>query len=249
MAQARSQIFSASFLRLATLCTLWIGASGCGSSGDGAPPTYVPSLYAVEKLQEALDQSAAGNVREAMDSVNAAIEDDPRFPEPQYWKSALFVRMGRFEDARVTLYRLFEIAPEHPEARMLHGLLLEKAGLIPEARSSYEIAVRTYQERLAAGQDNPGNMLEHAIALYLLRGRTVGLQNISEVLKAYPDYQPAQFVRSRISADDREFFLRQAIQPNRRSALSSTMPMPISESADTALSSDLLEPLSLPNDQ
>jgi len=226
---------------------LLIALTGCG--GESAPPDHVPSIYAVEQLQEALALSEAGAFREALEKANAAIDDDPRFPEAQYWKGALLVRLGHFEDARVTLHRLFDLAPEHPEARMLYGLLLEKADQVPEARASYEMAVETYAKRIDAGQDGPANHLEHAIAVFLHRGRTVGLQAIAAVVDRFPDYQPAKFIQTRIAANDRDFFLRQAVQPNRHSALSGRLPLPFRESVDTPLSGQMLEPLRIPETQ
>lgn len=218
---------------------------GCGSS-ESPPPPYTPSIYAIEKLDEAMARSDEGNFREALRLANEAMADDPQYAAARYWKSAFLVRLGRFEDARVTLHQLIALAPRHPEARMLYGLLMEKADLILEARASYEIAAAVYAERLAGGQNSPANHLEHAIATYLHRGRLVGLQTIAKVIEEFPEYQPAQFVRSRISADDRDFFLRQATQSKGRMALSGNLPMPLSEASDTALTGDLLESLSLP---
>jgi len=99
------------------------------------------------------------------------------------------------------------VRPHFATAHLFRGIFLEKLDRATEAMESYANAVRFFDAELARQPDAPKIALNRAIAVYLQSGKVGGLSAFNALLAKYPNYRPARFLKERILAGDRDYFL------------------------------------------
>ncbi len=107
----------------------------------------------------------------AFDYYRQAIERDPRNPDAYANLALAYQQAGRYEEARATYERLFDLAPAHAAGRNNLGSLFQAMGRTQDAIASYEKALEADPE-YANAYFNLGNIyrktgrLDEAVEMY-----------------------------------------------------------------------------------
>jgi tetratricopeptide (TPR) repeat protein len=157
--------------------------------------------------RKALESLKANQLKDALVQVEQALAEDPQFYSAYSNKALVLGKMGRYADAAQTLDQALEVKPDFSLAHLFRGIYLEKAGDTAAANASYRKAVEGYDLELTREDPTPEKAVHRAIAMYLLRGKTLGLREIFAILEQYPSYVAAARLRDRMLADDRDFFM------------------------------------------
>ena len=101
--------------------------------------------------------------------------------------------------------KALELGPDYPDAYLFRGVYLERLKKEEEARQCYARAAELFG-RQAKENPSPEAATHHAIAVYLGTGKVGGLSELNTIIKKYPSYQPAQYLRDKVLRDERNFF-------------------------------------------
>lgn len=180
---------------------------GCYQESAPDPSAYVPKTHAERLNKDAIEALQAGHKEEALKLIEEAVAADPAYAQAVCNKASILGRLGRYEEAKDAAAAAIAVRPHFALAHLLLGILLEKLGEESAALESYANAVRHFDEEVAQNPDAPKTALNRAIAVYLQSGKVGGLGAFNALLAKYPNYRPAQFLRERILAGDRNYFL------------------------------------------
>ena len=124
---------------------------------------------------------------------------------------------GDPEAAIVHLNETIDQAPGLGQAYVLRGMLREGQG-DAEAREDYEQAAACYDRALEQDPKSLDTAMDRCVALYLWRGQAAALHAVNDLLRDYPDYQPAASLRERIENNNRAYFINTAAPTNTEAA-------------------------------
>ncbi len=180
-------------------------ASGCYE----APPesSYTPKTIAVETYQAARESLAAGET-DALALAEAAYQADSIYPEAAWLYASLLGREGRYDDALAVCTRLCEESPNYVQAHLLEGILWDQSGNRESANGAYDRALAVFAHSDASARSRPAFCLYEAVTVFLRSGKLDGVRAINRVLKKFPEYRPAKYVKRCMQDKNRTFLLR-----------------------------------------
>lgn len=170
-------------------------------------PDYVPTAFAANMNQKAIESLKAKRFEDALQDINQALDNDPKFYLGYTNKAIILGRLGRFEEAAETLRRCIEVKPDFSLAHLYLGLFLEKMGDKTAAGESYLKAIELYDREMAKPDVKLETRMHRAVAIYLARGKTIGTREVNKILELYPEYAGAGLLRDRMLTGDRDFFM------------------------------------------
>ena len=188
--------------------------TGCYSS-QPAPGAYIPKTHAAQKHAAAVESMKSNRMDDALAAIDEAVQEDPDYADAAMTRALRLLRLARLDDATAAYDAVRQKWPDHAEAHALAGIVREKTGKTDAAKACYAAAKAAYERRLAAGDRSPGTQLSRTLAVYLLDGRSAGLIEVNKVLGAFPDYGPAQEIKSKIAENNRTFLLEWMERPGK----------------------------------
>ncbi len=188
--------------------------TGCYSS-QPAPGAYIPKTHAAQKHAAAVESMKSNRMDDALAAIDEAVQEDPDYADAAMTRALILLRLARLDDATAAYDAVRQKWPDHAEAHALAGIVREKTGKTDAAKACYAAAKAAYERRLAAGDRSPGTQLSRTLAVYLLDGRSAGLIEVNKVLGAFPDYGPAQEIKSKIAENNRTFLLEWMERPGK----------------------------------
>ncbi len=189
------------------ILTLALLTAGCYQESAPDTDAYVPKIHAERLNKDAVEALQAGRKAEALRLIEDAVAADPAYAQAHCNKGTILGRLGRYEEALAAADKAIEVRPNFAMAHLFRGIFLEKMGKETDAMESYANAVRFFDAELARTPDAPKTALNRAIAIYLQSGKVGGLSAFNALLAKYPNYRPARFLKERILAGDRDYFL------------------------------------------
>ena len=186
---------------------LAILSGGCYQESAPDPDAYVPKTHAERLNKDAVEALQAGRKAEALRLIEDAVAADPAYAQAHCNKGTILGRLGRYAEALAAVDKAVEVRPHFATAHLFRGIFLEKLGRETEAMESYANAVRFFDAEIARQPDAPKTALNRAIAVYLQSGKVGGLSAFNALLAKYPNYRHACFLKERILAGDRDYFL------------------------------------------
>ncbi len=189
------------------IVALVVLTAGCYQESAPTPDAHVPKTHAERLNKDAVEALQAGRKAEALRLIEDAVAADPAYAEAHCNKGTILGRLGRYEEALASVEEAIVVRPHFATAHLFRGIFLEKLGREIEAMESYANAVRFFDAELARQPDAPKIALNRAIAVYLQSGKVGGLSAFNALLAKYPNYRPARFLKERILAGDRDYFL------------------------------------------
>ncbi len=121
------------------------------------------------------------------------------------------LKEGMTDAATEHLQDALALDPELAQAHALLGIIGETRG-DARAREHYARAVACYGKLAEAYPRNLEIALDRCVALFLWRGQAEALHAVNQVLRDYPDYQPAATLRERIEKNNRSYFIKKVTQ-------------------------------------
>src|SRR5690606_13967858 len=88
-----------------------------------------------------------GNLEQALEELNAAIENGEKGAEVYAAQGHVLFELGRFEEAAAAYQQLVELTPNHPTADFNLGICYEKLGQWEEAAQHFEKSLESDPER------------------------------------------------------------------------------------------------------
>ncbi len=191
---------------LAVIAALSLLLAGCYSS-QPASGGYAAKTHAVQKHTEAMDALKSNRLEEALAAIDEAVKEDPEYADAAMTRGLILLRAERLDDAAAAYDGVCKKWPDQAEAHALAGIVREKLGRGEAAKACYSQAKAAYDRRIAAGDHTPGTKLSRTLAVYLLDGRSKGIEEINKLLGEYPDYGPAREMKGKIAENNRAFVL------------------------------------------
>ena len=190
-------------LLIAATCLL---LTGCYSS-QPAPGAYIPKTHAAQKHAAAVESLKSNRLDDALAAIDEAVQEDSDYADAAMTRALILLRLARLDDATTAYDAVRQKWPDCAEAHALAGIVREKTGKSDAAKACYVAAKAAYERRIAAGDHAPGTQLSRTLAVYLLDGRSAGLVEVNKLLGEFPDYGPAQEMKSKIAENNRAFVL------------------------------------------
>ena len=209
--RAHSKVGHPMALIIATACML---LAGCYSS-QPAPGGYVPKTHAAQKHEAAVASLKSERLEEALAEIDEAVQSDPDYADAAMTRALILLRVERLDDAAAAYDGVCKKWPDRAEAHALAGIVRENSGKVEAAKICYAAAKAAYDRCIAAGNRAPGTQLGRTLAVYLLDGRSAGLEEVNKLLGEYPDYGPALEMKGKISENNRAFVLEWMERPGK----------------------------------
>jgi type IV pilus assembly protein PilF len=113
-------------LGLLLICASALLAAGCASSGQS--PQVSDEEAARFNVQLGVNYLQRGNLSDARDKLERAVEQDPSFPSAHAALGFLYERVGEFDKAGSHLRRAAQLAPDDPAMQNNYGGFLCRRG-------------------------------------------------------------------------------------------------------------------------
>ncbi len=194
-------------MRLLIAAALVLLASGCYKPPP-AQPVHSPKSAAVAACEAAQAALQTGKTDEALEHAAAAHEADPAYAQAAWLYASLLGRVGRYDDALAVCTTLCAASPNFVQAHLLEGILWERNGERESANRAYGRVLAQLETAEANQAALPAYGLYGAVAAYLRDGKLAGVKAINSVLLQFPDYGPAQYMKTCMQDKDRTFILR-----------------------------------------
>jgi tetratricopeptide (TPR) repeat protein len=137
----------------------------------------------------------------ALEGLYAALEDQPDFPPALMLLGTTYFRLRRYQDCRIALERLLEVAPEEAWRTQALGHSYYSLGDYGRARSHYERVLAAQPAEVGASPE----ALRGLALCYMREGDSAtALKLLDQVLELHPEHAEAHTFRARILyGDDR----------------------------------------------
>ncbi len=200
--------------RMGAIAAVCILLAGCYSS-QTTQSGYAPKTHAVQKHAEAVDALKSDRLKDALAAIDEAVSEDPEYADAALTRALILLHAERLDEAAAAYDGVCKKWPDRAEAHALAGIMHEKTGKAEAAKAAYGAAKTAYDRRITAGDRTPDTQLSRALAVYMLDGRSAGLVEINKIIGEYPDYGPAQEVKTKIMENNRAFLLEWMERPGK----------------------------------
>jgi len=167
---------------------------GCGQK---------PTAQRDAALDAALEALEAGDTREALKQIDAAIQLDPKAPHLHQMRGSVLYMSKQYGNAAEAYQRAFDLNKNSAEARLGSGLALMRLGRGTQSSGHLKEAERLFQYR-ADNPPDPERFSEEKVNTHILhakmhlalitaaRGEKAdALQQVHELATEFPDWNDA----------------------------------------------------------
>jgi tetratricopeptide (TPR) repeat protein len=163
----------------------------------------VSLLIQIDPFQDSIN--AKLNLK-ALTYLNKAIKVDSLYQLAYSNKIDVLKSIGRLEDAIRTLELASKIFYGYAESYSVRGFLYEKLGKKDSAIIMYDLALKSYQNRVLEDPENINHQINVAFILLFTDGQTEALNEIEGIIQKTSDKQAVDF-RSVIKSFERDKFI------------------------------------------
>jgi tetratricopeptide (TPR) repeat protein len=163
----------------------------------------VSLLIQIDPFQDSIN--AKLNLK-ALTYLNKAIKVDSLYQLAYSNKIDVLKSIGRLEDAIRTLELASKIFYGYAESYSVRGFLYEKLGKKDSAVIMYDLALKSYQNRVLEDPENINHQINVAFILLFTDGQTEALNEIEGIIQKTSDKQAVDF-RSVIKSFERDKFI------------------------------------------
>lgn len=185
----------------------------CDAQDLDQPVRRTADPEAIERNDAGIAAADKGDYAAALEHFRAALDTDPDYVDARLNLARNLAGLGELDDALLALETLVAAEPDHPQFEAMRAMVLEAMGRIEEAHAAYRKATELYEIRSDPERPDPEAAVDHAVVVFLARGKVAGLNAIHEVLKHYPEYRPAVAALERMRQDQRDHFVRWIKRP------------------------------------
>ena len=139
-----------------------------------------------DQIKPIIELFFSGKVQEALNDVEALINDYPNEPLLFNICGVFYKEIGQLDDAIKRFEKALAINPDYAEAHNNLGVTLQNLGLMDEAVKSYEKAI-AFKPDYAEGHNNLGNIFKE------LEQLDAAVKSYEKVTAINPDYPEAHY--------------------------------------------------------
>lgn len=206
---------------IAAVVTLLLGLSGCMSNSTEKPLSKPEPERAAEiNLEIGMDYLRKGNLPQAKEKIDRALEQNPRNSKAQITAGMLYDRLGQLDKAESHFARGVQLDPENPEIKNTYGAYLCQRGKFDKGEKlALEAAGNPLYRTPEIGYLNAANCAREAGDMK----RTE--QNLRNALKVRPKFAEALFQMADLSYKKTDYmaargFLERYLEVGRTNASS-----------------------------
>lgn len=194
-------------MRFLGLVVLSLLLSSCYAR-DRSPTVPSPKKDAVASAMAAQRALNAGLLDESLSLAHKAWETDPDYQSGAWLYASILGKTGALDEALAVCNDLLERHPDCVQGHLLEGILWDRKGNRESANRAYDRALAEFALVDSDAPPTPEYRLNEAVTIFLRHGKLEGVGAINQVIAQFPDYGPAQYVKSCIQDKDRAFLLR-----------------------------------------
>lgn len=142
--------------------------------------------------------------------VSKAIELDNKNIFGYVNEASIYIKLGKYRDARLALQKIIELKKDYPELYLFIGILYEKEGDLNNAIENYKKALAMFNDKLSMDKNNIDiefNIIISKIFVNSMSKQTA-LKEVEKFSKGNVDKQKMELMKQTIINFNKEDFLK-----------------------------------------